>query len=285
MSWNGRTAVVTGASSGIGRALVQHCAGLGMHVFAADVDRAGLAETEKSIASLAGSVESVETDVRSSEAFEALAARAYEARGAVHLFFNNAGVLVDGKSWERSEADWRWQIEVNVIGVVNGIRAFVPRMLAQGQPARIINTGSIGGLIGGGAFLGPYQASKHAVVAISETLHGELSMESAEVDCSVLCPGEVATGIFQSQRLLPESQRSDYTTDAERQFHDMVAGTVADGLAPSELAARAFEGIEAGRFWLFPQPAFKPLFELRAKSILDESAPKTMAEMMGSPTR
>jgi len=282
MDWSGRAAVVTGAASGIGRALVQYAAGLGMHVLAADVDRDGLAATRDGASGLPGAVEVEETDVRSGEAVEALAARAWEAHGAVALFFNNAGVLVDGKTWERSEADWRWQLEVNVLGVVHGIRAAVPRMLAQAAPGRIVNTASIGGLLGGGAFMGPYQASKHAVVAISESLYGELALEAAEVDASVLCPGEVATGIFRSDRLRPEPERTVYASDAERQFHDMVSGTVDMGLAPEELARRAFDGIEAGRFWLLPQPAFKPLFEQRTRSVLDESQPVTMAEMIES---
>lgn len=284
-TWKDQVAVITGAASGIGAGLAAHCAELGMHVIAADVDDAGLEALVAQVEGRSASLRTVHTDVASSESIEQLAALAFETHGRVNLLFNNAGVLVDGKSWERSERDWRWNLEVNVMGVVHGIRSFVPRMLAQGAPGRVVNTASIGGLLGGGAFMGPYQASKHAVVAISETLYGELALEEAPIEASVLCPGDVATAIFHSDRLRPEPERNELKSPAERAFHDYVSGGVAKGIDPAELARRTFDGIDAGKFWILPQPSFKPMFELRVEKILAESAPPSIEEMMGLSTR
>lgn len=278
--WKDQVAVITGAASGIGGGLSRRCAELGMHVVAADVDRAGLEVLESDIRSTAASLRVELTDVTDADAVESLAASAFDAYGKVNLLFNNAGVLVAGKSWERSVKDWRWNLDVNVMGVVHGIVSFVPRMLTQGAPGRVINTASIGGLMGGGTFMGPYQASKHAVVALSETLYAELQLEDAPVEASVLCPGEVATGIFNSDRLRPAAEHNQLGSEVEREFHGMVAESVAEGLGAEEFALRVFEGIEAGRFWLLPQPEFKPFFEKRVKSILDETNPISTRDLM-----
>ena len=148
----GQVCVITGAASGIGAGLAEHAASLGMQVWAADVDRQGLEALQSRCQSLAGTCQLTEVDVRDSKALESLAESVFEQFGRVDLLFNNAGVLVDGKSWERSDADWRWSLEVNIMGVVNGLRSFIPRMLRQDCPGRIINTASIGGLLGGSAF-------------------------------------------------------------------------------------------------------------------------------------
>lgn len=285
MDWTDRVAVVTGAASGIGAGLALHAARLGMRVIAADVDRRGLDDVAARAAALSGSVQVEPTDVTDPEAVETLASRAFEARGSVCLLFNNAGVLVNGKSWERSLRDWRVSLDVNVMGVVHGIRSFVPRMLAQGEPGRVVNTSSIGGLVGGGPFMGPYQLTKHAVVALSETLYAELLLEEAPVDASVLCPADVATAIFESDRLRPEAERTPLRSGIERSFHETLAYNVSRGITPEELAGRAFEGIEAGKFWLLPQPAFKPMVEARMRAILDETNPAEMREMLSFSTR
>jgi NAD(P)-dependent dehydrogenase (short-subunit alcohol dehydrogenase family) len=260
--WNGQVAVITGAASGIGAGLARHASALGMRVIAADVDAEGLASIPSSEQHL--------VDVSDPAAVEALAASVFDRYGAVNLLFNNAGVLVDGKSWERSAEDWQWSLNVNVMGVVNGIRSFVPRMLAQGQAGRIVNTSSIGGLLGGSAFLGPYQGSKHCITAISETLYAELALEDAPITASVLCPGEVVSGIWESGRLRRPADRYELGSEAENAFHDTVAGMVADGLSPEEFASRAFAGIEADQFWILPQPEFKALFQQRVDAILGQ---------------
>ncbi|MBW2269246.1 MAG: SDR family NAD(P)-dependent oxidoreductase [Deltaproteobacteria bacterium] len=283
--WSDRVAVITGAASGIGAGLAGACAERGMHVVAADVDRASLESVGSRIEGGAASVRTVVTDVSSAEAVDALAAEAFSLRGAVNLLFNNAGVLVDGKSWERPVESWRWSIDVNLMGVVHGIRSFVPRMLEQDEAGRVVNTASVGGLVGGGTFMGPYQATKHAVVALSEVLFAELALEPAPITASVLCPGDVATGIWESDRLRPTEQRNELGSRAEAAFHDLVAGNVAQGLDPAEFASRVFEGIEADKFWILPQPGFKPMYEIRAKGVLEETNPPSTSEMLEFTTR
>ena len=278
--WQGKVAVITGAASGIGAGLARHAAKVGMVVIAADVDEKGLGELQDTAAAQDHSIHIVTTDVADAEAVEQLATTAFDRHGKVNLFFNNAGVLVDGKSWERSTRDWRWIVDVNIMGVVHGIRSFVPRMLHQGEEGRVINTSSIGGLLGGGAYMAPYQGTKHCVTAISESLYRELELESAPVSASVLCPAEVVTGIWHSDRLRAAHEHNQLSSDAEQQFHDMVAEGVAQGLTPDEFATRVFAGIEEGKFWLLPQPEFKPMFGLRTDSIHEESNPLSMEDMM-----
>jgi NAD(P)-dependent dehydrogenase (short-subunit alcohol dehydrogenase family) len=279
--WENKVAVITGAGSGIGLGLARHAAALGMHVVAADVDARRLQLLKEALEAKQQSIITVPTDVSNPDAIEALAELVFERYGKVNLLFNNAGVLVDGKSWERSVEDWQWSIDVNIMGVVNGIRSFVPRMLTQKEAGRVINTSSIGGILGGGTFMGPYQGTKHCVTAISETLYSELALESAPITASVLCPYEVATDIWNSvDRLRTQEQRNQLASQEEQQFHKTVADNVAKSSTPDEFAAKVFAGIEADKFWLLPQPDFKPLFQLRADSILNESNPLSTREIM-----
>lgn len=266
--WEGQIAVITGAASGIGAGLARQALAQGMEVYAADVDGAGLEALGPG-----PNLHCSGLDVSDAGQVEAFAASVFGRAGRVNLLFNNAGVLVDGKSWERKPEDWRWCLDVNVMGVVHGIRSFVPRMLDQGEPGRVINTSSIGGLLGGAPFMAPYQGSKHCITSITECLHQELLLESAPVSASVLCPGEVATGIWQSDRLRPKHQRNELASEAEQMFHQQLESQVAAGLTPDEFAAQAFEGISAGKFWLLPGEGFRENFEARVDSILSETDP------------
>jgi NAD(P)-dependent dehydrogenase (short-subunit alcohol dehydrogenase family) len=277
--WNQQVCVITGAASGIGAGLARHAASLGMQVIAADIDASNLEGLQAELAEKDQVIHTHTVDVTNGEAVQQWADTIFAKHSKVNLLFNNAGVLVDGKSWERSERDWRWNLDVNIMGVVNGIRAFVPQMLEQGEAGRVINTASIGGLLGGGQFMGPYQGSKHAITAITESLFQELSLEAAPITASCLCPGEVDTGIWESDRLREEE--NILASEEEQQFHDLVAGMVAAGLTPDEFAVRVWAGIEANKFWILPQPDFKPMYQTRADSVLNETNPATMAEMMG----
>jgi NAD(P)-dependent dehydrogenase (short-subunit alcohol dehydrogenase family) len=279
--WQGEVAVITGAASGIGAGLARHCLDLGMHVIAADVDEGGLSLLDTAPSAAApGGLQTAVVDVRSQAEVETFAAWIFEQFGKVALLFNNAGVLVDGKSWERTQRDWRWIIDVNVMGVVNGITAFVPRMLAQGAPGRIINTSSIGGLLGGGPYLAPYQGTKHMITALTESLFQELLAEDADITASVLCPAEVVTGIWSSDRLRTDAEHNVLGSEEEKQFHAAVSGSVARGLSPDEFARQVFVGIEADQFWLLPQPAFKAQLEERYRSILDQTNPASVLERL-----
>lgn len=282
MDWNGQVAVITGAASGIGAGIARHAAAMGMKVIACDVDTDGLATLLADTAKYSGQISTHILDVSDAAAVEALAADCFEQHRQVNLLFNNAGVLVDGKSWERSLNDWRWSLDVNIMGVIHGIRSFVPRMLQQTKAGRVINTSSIGGLLGGGAFMAPYQGTKHAITVITESLHAELEMEAAPISASVLCPGEVDTGIWQSDRLRDDTEKNVLASESEQQFHQAVAQQVAAGLTPDEFARRVFDEIEKDQFWLLPQEEFRPLFQQRVKSILEKSNPLSMAEMMAA---
>lgn len=277
MNSQSKVSVITGAGSGIGQALAKAAHRLGHRVVALDVDDKGLSQ-------LSEVADCQRLDVRDDEAFESVAAQVYEQYGRVDYLFNNAGVLVDGKSWQRSARDWRWQLEVNVLGVVNGLRAFIPRLLQQTESSFVINTASIGGLLGGSAYMAPYQASKHAIVALTESLHQEMLQEDAGVQVACLCPGDVATGIFNSQRLLPESERYQLNSEAERATHEAIAGMVAQGMTPAALAEYVFSELDAGKFWLLPDESFKPLFEWRANHILNGSSPENLQQMIAEMT-
>lgn len=270
--WTGRVCVITGAGSGIGAGLARHALQRGMQVICTDIDKAGLEHLANNAPKGQGQLSTQTLDVTDADAVADFADWVYAEHGKVHLLFNNAGVLVDGKCWERPLRDWRWIIDVNVMGVVHGLHHFVPRMLQQGEPGRVINTASIGGLLGGGTFMSPYQSTKHAVVALTESLYRELAQEPGEVTASVLCPAEVATGIWHSERLRPAEQHVKLG-QAEQQFHDVVANNVAAGLSPDEFAVLVFEGIDNGQFWLIPDTAFMPLLKQRTEEIAQQSQP------------
>ncbi len=269
--FRGRTAVVTGAASGIGRALALRCADEGMSVVVADVDRPNLEETRELAAARGARALAVPTDVSRADEVDALAVAARSEFGSIHLVFNNAGVLVPGCAWERSAEDWEWVLGVNVFGCIHGARVFLPILIEQGEPARIVNTASVGGLLVG-PFLAPYIVSKHAVVALSEVIYHELVARGHDhVGVSCLCPGAVATGIAASERVRPPEKgaATPLSSEAERAFAQGLAAGIQAGMPPDELAAHAFEGIRAGRFWILPDASYRELFEARMRSILD----------------
>ena len=264
-----RTAVVTGAASGIGRALALRCADEGMSVVVADVDEAGLEQTRQQCVDRGARSLAVPTDVSKVAAVEALADAARSEFEKIHLVFNNAGVMVGGCAWERSAADWEWVLGVNVFGCIHGARVFLPILIEQGEPAHMVNTASVGGLLTG-PFLAPYIVSKHAVVGLCEVLYHELIALQVEVGISCLCPGAVATGIAASERIRPADKGAPrpLSSEVEQAFVEGVEAGIGAGMPPDELAGHAFEGIREGRFWIFPDPMYKPGFEARAQSIL-----------------
>lgn len=274
-SYANKVAVITGGASGIGRGLAEKAAALGMRVAIADVDDNNLQQVAAALREGGAQVLAQRTDVTDFTSVQALADAAFDTFGQVDLLFNNAGVLVDGISWERSVEDWRWSFDVNVMGVIHGIKAFVPRMLAQGTEGVVVNTSSQAGLIAG-QYLGPYTASKHAVLGISETLLYELQLQQAKLRAAVLCPGEVITQIWHSERLRPQQYgtKPEFSTSDEGHFHDVISGAVAQGITPLQLADFVYDALAQGKFWLFPHPDFKPTFTARYQSIMDETVPQ-----------
>ena len=183
-----KVAVITGAASGIGRGLAERFAVEDMRVVIADIEEEPLAELEADLKANGATVLAVRTDVSNAAEVENLAARTLDTFGAVHILCNNAGVVCSRPIWEHTLSDWEWVLGVNLWGVIHGIRAFVPRMLTQGDACHIVNTASILGLVGGSGE-GIYKVSKHGVVALSETLADELAQKGANIQVHVLCPG------------------------------------------------------------------------------------------------
>ncbi len=269
-----KVAVVTGAASGIGRAMVERFAAAGMNVVLADVEEPALAAATRALVDRGAAALAVRTDVARAADVEALADAAFGRFGGVHVVCNNAGVAGDGIStWEQSLESWQWVLGVNLWGVVHGIHTFVPRMLAQGGEAHVVNTASMAGHLSM-PFLATYNATKFAVVTISECLHHELQMMGAAVQVSVLCPGFVRTNIIDAERNRPPQLRDDGPrSEAAQAFRSAVRGFVDAGTPPETVAERVFEAIRDERFWIFPHPEMLEAIRARADNILAQENP------------
>lgn len=266
MAYEGGVAVITGAAGGLGQALARRCAARGMRLVLADVDGGALAAAAAAFPGAASRV----TDVSRAEELEALAELAWARFGAVHLLFNNAGVGLARTVADTGEADWRWVLGVNLFGVLHGIAAFLPRLRAQGGPARIVNTASAAGFLSEPG-MAAYGASKHAVVAVSETLRRELAAEGSPVGVTLLCPAFFPTGIGRSARvrppeLAPAAEPSAASREAERQLDRAVA---AGRLGADDVAGLALAGVDAGDFYVFTHKKLRLALEGRAREILD----------------
>jgi NAD(P)-dependent dehydrogenase (short-subunit alcohol dehydrogenase family) len=270
-----RVAVVTGGASGIGRALAEQFAREGMKVVLADVEEPALAEAVRALEGAGARAIGVRTDVSRAADVEALAARALEAFGAVHVVCNNAGVSVAGFSWERTLEDWQWVLGVNLWGVIHGIRTFVPILLEQKDEGHVVNTASVAGLLSM-PHLSPYNVSKHGVVTLSECLHHELSMVSGgRVGVSVLCPAWVATRIADSERNRPAAlARTRETAGVDRQAMQATARSlIAQGMQPAAVAELVAGAIREGRFWILPHPEWGGMVRERAAEIAEGRSP------------
>jgi NAD(P)-dependent dehydrogenase (short-subunit alcohol dehydrogenase family) len=273
----GKVAVVTGAASGIGLALAHRFAAARMRVVLADIEPAPLADAARAVDAAGGETLAVRTDVAKAADVEALAARALDAFGAVHVLCNNAGVAVSGPAWLHTVSDWEWVLGVNLWGVIHGVRVFTPIMLAQDGEAHIVNTASMAGMVSAPG-MSVYNVAKHGVVALSEALHHELAMLGSRVQVSVLCPGFVNTRILDSARNRP-ARLADTApampASAEREH--AVRQLLASGQPPAQVADCVFEAIRASRFYVFPNPDWKERIRARMEDILAERNPTPLS--------
>ncbi|HTU37446.1 MAG TPA: SDR family NAD(P)-dependent oxidoreductase [Acidimicrobiales bacterium] len=271
---HGKVAVITGGASGIGKAVGLRAAAEGMRIVLADIEEDPLNEAVAELTKNGTEAIGVVTDVSDLTSVQALRDRALDRFGAVHLIHNNAGVGLGGPIWEVSEEDWRWILGVNLWGVVHGVHTFVPLLLDQGE-GHVVNTASIAGLIAA-AFLGPYNATKQAVVAISETLFKDLQAIGAPIGVSVLCPGFVQTRIAESDRNRPV-WAPDREVAGAAQLRTAVQDMVDAGIPPDAVADRVLDAVKRDTFYILTHPELTAAITTRCEDIVEGRPPTPAA--------
>ena len=266
--FEGRCAVITGAGSGFGREFARIAARRKMRVVLADVQKDALKAVEAELRAEGVDLIAQPCDVSNETEVAALADAAFEHFGAVHLLFNNAGVATGGLTWEASAADWQWVLGVNVMGVVHGIKAFVPRMIAAGQEGHVINTASVAGLLSP-PLMAVYNVSKHAVVTLSETLYHDLRLEKTKLGVTVLCPAFVPTGISASERNRPSHlDRGREATASEIAAQQSSDKAVSSGkITAAQVASMTFDAIESEQFYCVTHPKIMPSVRTRCEDV------------------
>ena len=277
-SFKGRTAVITGAGSGFGLEASRIAASRGMNVVMADVQADALDKAAAEIAASGVAVLPYRLDVSKAAEVESLGRATAERFGAPHLVFNNAGVGAGGLIWENTAADWDWVIGVNLMGVAHGLRVFTPMMLAAadkdpGYEGHIVNTASMAGLINA-PNMGVYNVSKHAVVAMSETLYQDLRLVTDRIGASVLCPFFVPTGITESQRNRPDALAADKPTKSQLIGKAMNDRAVGRGrLSAADIARFVFDAVDADRFYVFSHPHALASVQTRLEDVVQGRNP------------
>ena len=277
-----KVAVVTGAASGMGLAFAHRFADEGMAVVAADIESEPLAMAEAALKAKGGRVLAVRANVMSEDDVNALADKAFSTFGNVHIVCNNAGVAATAatlrsRPWETPMSDWEWTWGVNFMGVLYGIRAFIPRMLENGEEGHIVNTASMAGLLTGA---NPYNVSKHSVVCLTEGIYKEFKGMGAKLSASVLCPGLIKTAILEAERNRPAELGGHTSTDLATQRPEIqmfAAGFKAaleQGYEPEEVARQVFEAVRDDKFYIFPaQEGVLASVKARMTDIIEQRNP------------
>jgi NAD(P)-dependent dehydrogenase (short-subunit alcohol dehydrogenase family) len=265
----GKTAVVTGAGSGMGKAFAQRFAAEGMNVVVGDIQQDALDATIAELSAAGAPAGGLRCDVSSLESVTALADAAEDRFGPVHLVCNNAGVegYLDGPIWAATDKDWTWTVGVNFWSVVHGIRTFVPRMLAHGEPAHVVNTCSMTSVVTASNM---YGITKHAVIALSEVLQADLRKAGAPIGVTALCPGTIATNLFHGSRNRPaELTDSGGNISADgKELRERMHATLAAGMPPAEVADKLVTAIRGGGLYLLTDHEWDEQIIRRHESIL-----------------
>lgn len=270
-----KVVVITGGGSGLGLAMARRFAREGMRLVLADVQADALAGAVAEFEAAGTPVLGVRCDVSRQADVDALRDAALDRFGKVHVLCNNAGVAPGGLAWESTLEDWQWCLGVNVYGVIHGLRSFVPQLIAQNEPAHIVNTASVAGLLSPPG-MAIYCVSKHAVVTLTECLHHDLASKTDLVKASVLCPAYVPTGISDSERNRPAELRNapreptpDDLAREEALRHAVKSGRI----TADDVAERVFEAVRDERFYILTHQKIKGAIETRMQDILLERAP------------
>jgi NAD(P)-dependent dehydrogenase (short-subunit alcohol dehydrogenase family) len=271
----GKVAAVTGAASGLGRSMALAFAAEGMDVALADVDEQGLLEVREALKRHGVKTTTLRVDVSKADQVDAFAERTVRELKAVHVVCNNAGVSPLGAVWENTAADWQWILGANLWGVIHGVHAFTPRLIAQNE-GHIVNTASVAGLIsppGSGA----YNVTKHAVVALSESLHHDLRERNSAVGVSVLCPAYVPTRITESERSRPDEFKNSSSALSPETLarQAMLKKAVSSGkISADQVAQAVVAAVKEGRFYILTHARIKGAIRARMEDILEERAPR-----------
>jgi NAD(P)-dependent dehydrogenase (short-subunit alcohol dehydrogenase family) len=289
---SGRVAVVTGGAGGIGRAMGERFAREGMQVVLADVDPEPLADAVGKLRAEGLEVTGVGCDVADFDSVQELRDQALEHYGAVHLLCNNAGIGAgaEGMLWEHELNDWRWAFNVNVYGIIHGINAFVPTMIATGEEGHIVNTSSGNGGVSPLRSTPQYAVTKGAVVTLTECLYAQLRDAGSSIGASVLFPGPhmLRTGIFSSWRVRPQElakerpRKTPYPTIEDIEGQMEAAGIDVHYTEPAEVADQVVRGVRAGTFWIMaPSAQIDAQIQARAASMVNRTNPTYLREVPG----
>ncbi|WP_158257998.1 SDR family NAD(P)-dependent oxidoreductase [Sphingopyxis lindanitolerans] len=265
MQLRGKTAFITGAASGIGLAIAEKCAAEGMKLLIADIAADALAAAAEALRASGAEVATYRLDVSDLDTYRAVAEAVLAEHGAPFLLVNNAGVAWKAPASAATPEDWRWTVSVNILGVGYGLSLFVPAMIASGEQGYVVNTASVTGLITSPGTSAVYAATKHAVLAISETLAHELRPHGLHV--AVLCPGSVATNITDADRNLPDHVSHDGLTSAEESERAFTRQFVGNGLPPAAVADQLFAALAERRFYVITHPEYREEIETRHRQI------------------
>ena len=277
-NFKGKTAVLTGAGSGFGLECARIAAQNGMNVVLVDVQKDALDAAKTELEATGTQVMARLVDVSNAAQMQALANDVQQQFGAPHFVFNNAGVASGGLLWENTEADWQWVLGVNVWGVIHGVRLFTPMMLEAAKKdssyqGHIVNTASMAGLLTP-PNMGVYNVSKHAVVALTETLYQDLKLVTDQISASVLCPYFVPTGITQSHRNRPSTLKADKPTQSQLIGQAMSDKAVSSGkVTAAEVAQSVFDAMSQDQFYIYSHPQALGNVQSRMESIVQQHNP------------